>query len=152
MTWLRALFAGGLSIFLPGAGHALIRDWLRALVFAGLYFSAVWFFFPISQMVDAASFSEGMDIANTQTDTMAQFFIMFIALFAAIDATFRAVGFPPNSSDSSDGPSCPQCGKELDDDLTFCHWCTTRLEPVDPEDDEAPVDAEDSEQETPTRP
>jgi hypothetical protein len=23
--------------------------------------------------------------------------------------------------------SCPECGRPLDDDLEFCHWCSTRL-------------------------
>jgi uncharacterized paraquat-inducible protein A len=25
-------------------------------------------------------------------------------------------------------PPCPNCGKELDTELTFCHWCTTEIE------------------------
>ncbi|SEH12527.1 hypothetical protein SAMN04487967_0849 [Natronorubrum sediminis] len=145
MTWLRAMAAAGLSLFFPGAGHALLRDWFRALVFAGLYFSAVWFFFPVEQMASASSFSGMMDVVNTETDTMSQFFIMFIALFAAIDATFRALGFPPESNDQTDGPSCPECGKGLDEDLGFCHWCTTRLEPVDSEAE----DVDETEREEP---
>ncbi|MFB6090772.1 MAG: zinc ribbon domain-containing protein [Halobellus sp.] len=27
-----------------------------------------------------------------------------------------------------DGAACPNCGKELDPDLDFCPWCTTRLD------------------------
>ena len=149
MTWLRAIAAAGLSVFMPGAGHALIRDWLRAFVFAALYISAVLLFFPTGEIAAAGSMSEAMDIVTAETDTMSQFALSFLVLFAAIDATFRALGFPPGSSgsgESSDGPTCPECGKELDDDLEFCHWCTTRLEPVDPED------AEESESEEPVQP
>jgi hypothetical protein len=29
---------------------------------------------------------------------------------------------------STDGHRCPSCGKELDEDLDFCHWCTQRLD------------------------
>jgi predicted amidophosphoribosyltransferase len=29
---------------------------------------------------------------------------------------------------STDGQHCPSCGKELDEDLDFCHWCTQRLD------------------------
>ncbi|ELY44363.1 zinc ribbon domain-containing protein [Natronorubrum sulfidifaciens] len=136
MTWLRAIAAAGLSVLMPGAGHALIRDWLRALVFAGLYFSAIWFFFPTEMIAAAGSMSEAMDILSAETDTIDQFVLSFLVLFAAIDATFRAAGFPPTSNNDGDGPSCPQCGKELDDDLEFCHWCTTRLEPLEPDDDD----------------
>ena len=31
------------------------------------------------------------------------------------------------------GMKCPNCGKELDQDIDFCHWCTTQLEPVEPD-------------------
>ncbi len=148
MTWLRALAAAGLSVLLPGAGHALIRDWVRALVFSGLFISALVIFMPTDQVAAAGSVTDGMDVVTEETSTASQFVFSFIILFAAIDATFRAMGFPPNgsSADADDGPSCPECGKELDGDLTFCHWCTTRLEPQEADDtpegnreDEEPV-------------
>ncbi|WP_137289569.1 zinc ribbon domain-containing protein [Natronorubrum halophilum] len=148
MTWFRAIFAAGLSVLLPGAGHALIRDWLRALVFAGVYFLAIGFFFPVGEIAAAGSMAEAMDIVTTKTDSISQFVLSFLVLFATIDATFRAVGFPPGGSTSNEGPSCPNCGKELDQDLTFCHWCTTRLEPIEPETPEGPTDPETAERET----
>lgn len=36
---------------------------------------------------------------------------------------------------SDDAGSCPNCGKELDPELDFCPWCTTRLDPADRADD-----------------
>lgn len=134
MTWLRALLAAGLSVFLPGAGHALIRDWFRAALFAGLFLSAMILFVPIDQLMAAGpvtSFGDAVEQANAvtaETDPIVQFFLSFISLFAAIDATFRALGFPPGSGDDADEPTCPECGKEIDTDLEFCHWCTARLE------------------------
>ncbi|MDQ2049897.1 zinc ribbon domain-containing protein [Natronolimnohabitans sp. A-GB9] len=129
MTWLRAIAAAGLSVLLPGAGHAVLRDWVRALLFAGLYFTTVWLFFPTDQLAAAGSMSEMMDVA-ADIDTMTQLTILFVTMIAALDATFRALGFPPESGNGDgDGPSCPECGKALDEDLEFCHWCTTRLEP-----------------------
>ncbi|RQG88926.1 zinc ribbon domain-containing protein [Natrarchaeobius halalkaliphilus] len=144
MTWLRALAAAGLSVLLPGAGHALIRDWLRTLVFAGLYLTAAVLFLPSPEQIAAAgSITDSMELVTQEIDTMGQFILSFIVLFAAIDATFRSLGFPPGSnSKAADGPTCPHCGKELDQDLSFCHWCTTRLEPQDPEE---PTDAEQDE-------
>ncbi|SDX64389.1 DUF7575 domain-containing protein [Halobellus clavatus] len=35
---------------------------------------------------------------------------------------------PVESAGSTDGGTCPSCGKELDPDLDFCPWCTARLE------------------------
>ncbi|QSW97969.1 zinc ribbon domain-containing protein [Haloterrigena alkaliphila] len=141
MTWLRAVAAGVLSLLLPGAGHALLRDWLRALLFAGLYFVAIWFFYPVQDLAtDGGSLSEmmseSMDVA-ANVDPMAQMTIMLVVAIATFDAILRAFGFPPTANASSDGPTCPECGKEVDADLEFCHWCTTRLEPMTAETDEA---------------
>ena len=126
-------------MLLPGAGHVILRDWLRALLFAGLYFVTFYLFFPIERLAAAGSFSEMMEI-STEVDTLSHVTVLFVTLLAAFDATFRALGFPPDSTQSGDGPTCPECGKELDEDLEFCHWCTTRLEPTpetEPEDDPA---------------
>ncbi|MDJ1431085.1 zinc ribbon domain-containing protein [Halostagnicola sp. A-GB9-2] len=133
MTWIRAISAAILSVILPGAGHAMLRDWARALLFGGLFALGIYFFVPTGDMMAAESMTEMVETMNAETSTVNQFFLMFIVLFAAIDSTFRALGFPPNGSQDTDGPTCPSCGKELDDDLTFCHWCTTRLET--PEED-----------------
>lgn len=131
MTWLRALAAAGLSVLLPGAGHALIRDWMRALAFGGVFVAALAIFLPpTEQIASAGSVMDGVTFVTEETDTISQFVLSFIVLFAAIDATIRAMGFPPGANTAGDEPTCPHCGKELDEDLEFCHWCTTRLEPV----------------------
>ena len=138
MTWLRAILAAGLSVIMPGAGHVLSRDWLRAVVFAGLFLSASAFLLPIEQLATAGASSYDEVIAQAtamaeDTDPMAQFFLSFITLFATIDASFRALGYPSGGSADADGATCPECGKDVDPDLQFCHWCTTRLEPDAPE-------------------
>lgn len=144
MTWLRALLAAGLSVLMPGAGHALVRDWLRAVGFAGLFLAASAILLPIDQVAALGPITSSGDLSKyatvmtEETGQMTQFFLSFIALFAAIDATFRALGFPPGGTDD-DGATCPHCGKEIDEELEFCHWCTTRLDP-DPETaDDDPV-------------
>jgi len=138
MTWLRAILAAGLSVILPGAGHVLSRDWLRAAAFAGLFLAASAFLLPIEQLAAAepTSYDEAITQATAMaedTDPMAQFFLSFIALFATIDAAFRALGYPSGGDGNTDGTTCPECGKDVDPDLEFCHWCTTRLEPDAPE-------------------
>jgi len=35
---------------------------------------------------------------------------------------------PGAADDSPTAGTCPNCGKDLDPDLDFCPWCTTRLE------------------------
>ena len=43
---------------------------------------------------------------------------------AATEPVKSAVG-------SGSAETCPNCGKELDPELDFCPWCTTRLDQVD---------------------
>ncbi|WP_255191078.1 zinc ribbon domain-containing protein [Natronobeatus ordinarius] len=137
MTWLRALAAAGLSVFLPGAGHALLRDWVRALLFAGLFVSALYVFLPTQQLSAAGSMAAAMDVATAELSRIDRFVLSFIVVFAAVDAGFRAMGFSSSATGDGDGASCPYCGKELDEDLEFCHWCTEPLVPeADPEAEE----------------
>ena len=137
MTWIRALAAAGLSVFFPGAGHALIRDWARALLFAGLFVLTAVFFFPLESLSTAGSLSEATTIFENETSRVTQFMLTFIVLFAAVDSALRSLGYPAEANQGGgDGVSCPHCGKELDEDLEFCHWCTTRLEP-ETEDEQA---------------
>ncbi|MDZ7730060.1 MAG: zinc ribbon domain-containing protein [Natrialbaceae archaeon] len=119
MSLVRALAAGGLSLVLPGAGHVVIRDWVRAILFAALYFVSFFLLVPIDQIVAAEGFTAMLDIAAEETDMMAQFTLSFITVFAAVDAGFRAfTRSTPVTGDS--GPTCPECGRELDEDLEFC--------------------------------
>ncbi|WP_408957311.1 zinc ribbon domain-containing protein [Natrinema sp. 74] len=137
MTWIRALLAAGLSVIMPGAGHVLVRDWLRAAAFAGLFILASALFLPLEQLANTGPITnyeqaiEQATIMAEETDAMAQFLLSFIALFAAVDSTVRALGYPPRGADAAEGLTCPECGKEVDEDLEFCHWCTTRLEPAE---------------------
>ncbi|WP_254767283.1 zinc ribbon domain-containing protein [Salinilacihabitans rarus] len=133
MRWIRALAAGGLSVLVPGAGHALLRDWVRALLFAGLYVSAVAVFLPTEGIAAADSMAAAMDVVSEETTSIDRFALSFLVLFAAIDASFRALELTPGTRRSTDGPTCPNCGREVDEELDFCHWCTTRLEPVEEE-------------------
>ncbi len=141
MKWARAFAAAGVSVFLPGAGHALLRDWRRAALFGLMYVSAIVLFLPsIQELVSAESTMDALALATTELDIFGQFALSFVVFFAAVDAGFRALGFPPGSNQASgDVPACPECGREVDPELDFCHWCTTRLEPLEAEDDEEPI-------------
>ncbi|QZY00977.1 zinc ribbon domain-containing protein [Halobaculum rubrum] len=52
-------------------------------------------------------------------------------------------------SDTAEAPACPNCGKDLDADLDFCPWCTTRLHWGDPEAPDAADGATDREESNP---
>lgn len=136
MTWIRALAAAGLSLVLPGAGHALLRDWIRAVFFAGLFVMTVAFFVPVADLAAAESTSEAMAVLEEEHWAV-QASLSFVFLLAAVDAGFRAMGLAPGDQHADSGPTCPHCGRELDEELEFCHWCTTRL----PTEEEDVVDA-----------
>ncbi|KMT45848.1 hypothetical protein EL22_26955 [Halostagnicola sp. A56] len=119
MTWIRAISAAILSILMPGAGHVLLRDWARVILFGGLYALGVYFFVPMELLMSAESMGAMMETMEAETSMVDQFFLMFIVLFATVDSTFRALGLPPTGSGHSDEPTCPACGKELDEDLSF---------------------------------
>lgn len=46
------------------------------------------------------------------------------------------------ASTDEEAPACPNCGKELDADLDFCPWCTTRLDWADTGSPEATDDGD----------
>ncbi|WP_290811064.1 zinc ribbon domain-containing protein [Halovivax sp.] len=140
MNWIRALAAAGLSVLLPGAGHALLRDWTRAALFAAMFVATVVMLLPVQELWASAdgaitdvpaTVADGVAIVEAETSALAQFTVMFLVLFAAVDAGLRGLGIADGPANDDDAPACPSCGKPLDDDLTFCHWCTTRIERED---------------------
>ncbi|ERG89984.1 MAG: hypothetical protein J07HX5_02157, partial [halophilic archaeon J07HX5] len=68
--------------------------------------------------------------------------ILAITLVSVVDAYWMAGRLnsgdqptPPSSSSETDATTtesstqeCPNCGREIDGELTFCHWCTTRVD------------------------
>lgn len=136
MSVARALVAAALSLVLPGAGHAYLRDWLRAALFAGFFLAALALFVPLEVLTEAASLSGVLDGLRAETSVMDRFLVAFVVFFCAVDAGLRGFSGPLRDV-TGDGPTCPECGKELDPDLEFCHWCTHRVN--------APLDGEGSE-------
>ncbi|MFC3957975.1 zinc ribbon domain-containing protein [Halovivax cerinus] len=140
MSWIRAVVAAGLSLFVPGAGHVLVRDWGRALLFGTLFVTSIVLLFPVEELwaiasADAATATsmsettaEMMETMEDGTDAIDRFTLTFLSLFAAVHAGTQALGMTDAPGDGDDVAACPHCGKPLDEDLTFCHWCTTRLE------------------------
>jgi len=123
--WLAAL----LSIVIPGLGHLYIRMWGRALLWFGIYILTTVFLLPESLAPDEFSFDAfiraGEAVPNTVSLT-----ILLISVLCIIDAYRMATQQNEHMlSRHSDGVStCPECRKEVDEDLDFCHWCTARLD------------------------
>ncbi|QSG03821.1 zinc ribbon domain-containing protein [Natranaeroarchaeum sulfidigenes] len=140
----RPLIAVLLAFVYPGLGHAYLRRWLRALLWFGLVVSAVVFIIPNEPFEAADSVLGGARAVAEQLSFGESLALASIVFFNMLDAYVLAAYVDrPTAAQREDGEaaaSCPHCGKDLDEDLTFCHWCTTELDQL--AETEASADAE----------
>lgn len=126
--WLAALL-GALVI---GFGHFYIRRWRRAL---GWLVAAVGVsvLFVDQSTIEALSTFSGVDPL-----AVAPLFV--VGALSVVDAYVlaQAQNAIVRQTPEPDGTltHCPHCGNELEEDLEFCHWCTTRIDEVEGAPDE----------------
>lgn len=99
--------------------------WGRSLLWFTLYFLSVQFLVPDEAIPDSTSFtalSEAVDAMPTEVMVL----VLAISILNVVDAYMMTSHLNRKWSRDS-GSSCPNCGKEVDEDLDFCHWCTTKL-------------------------
>ena len=126
------LLAALLGTVVTGLGHLYLRRWLRALGWLGLTVAASVLFVPESTISALSS--------GTLTDPFSILPIVLISAASVLDAYLIAKvrrqpdRFQANtvgSTGADESPACPACGKPVDPDLGFCHWCTTEFNVVD---------------------
>jgi hypothetical protein len=127
-TRVRAVVVGICSLLLPGLGQLLIRKWVRALFFVGLFITTVAVFVPESALTadvpldgllaHAQQVSQNMSDWGTIAITVVQFGAM-------MDAYVQALQRP---AQTTEGPTCPRCGREVEPAHGFCQWCTYEFE------------------------
>jgi hypothetical protein len=126
------LLAALLGTVVTGLGHFYLRRWLRALGWLGLTVAASVLFVPESTISALSS--------GTLTDPFSILPIVLISAASVLDAYLIAKvrrqpdRFQANtvgSTGADESPACPACGKPVDPDLGFCHWCTTEFNVVD---------------------
>ncbi|WP_338727684.1 zinc ribbon domain-containing protein [Haladaptatus sp. DJG-WS-42] len=124
--WLAAL----LAFVYPGLGHVYIREWLRALLWFGLMIATASFVIP-EQAVQTADLSiAALSRASEQLSLEAAFTVLFITALSMIDAYRLAATKNQAVKAVVEGTRCPACGRDVDPELNFCHWCTTELPPT----------------------
>lgn len=133
-TWFtrRSLVAAILGLIYPGLGHAYLRAWLRALAWFLVAIIAAALVMPESAFAayQTDGFSGVLEVSrNLPLETVMSMTV--IRVLNAIDAYLTALQSAARRGSDTDVATCPECGKELDEDLDFCPWCTTRLEGED---------------------
>ena len=125
-TEKRPLVAALLSFLQPGLGHLYLREWLRAVLWAGLW---------VGSLVVVAD-SAGLDLADPAAVAAAVGFVpgagtlpvevvlavLSVTAFATLDAYWLTARNNHRLRNRAD--RCKQCGKQLNPTLEFCHWCT----------------------------
>ena len=130
--WLAAL----LAFVYPGLGHVYLREWLRAILWFGLVFSTTALLLGGSVMapLDDGITVDGLVTVSQNVPLEASLALFAITALSMADAFWMATR-GNTETEVVEGMQCPNCGKELEGDLDFCHWCTTRLDgPVEPEE------------------
>jgi hypothetical protein len=129
--WLAAL----LAVLVTGLGHLYLWRLRRAV---GWLAASVLVTFLL---VDQAAF-ETLAGGDLGTDAVLAVWPMYAVVALSVVDAYLIARTPATegestapSTDDGDAPSCPHCGKELDPDLEFCHWCTTPLGGDDDGDD-----------------
>jgi len=115
----------------PGLGHVYLREWFRALVWFALMFAATELLVPVPPVpaeVTIGSLFEASLAAAETVPLRSQIALFAITSLSMADAYWIATRGNRQAA-TDEGVTCPHCGREVDEDLTFCHWCTTRLEP-----------------------
>lgn len=122
------LLAALLGTVVTGLGHLYLRRWRRAVGWLGVAVGASVLFVPPSTV---SAFGSGTG------DLLAVLPVVLITGASALDAYLiarfgnRPDGRPDGAAeatDADDSPACPACGKPVDPDLAFCHWCSTEFE------------------------
>lgn len=111
-----------LALLYPGMGHVYLRRWGRALLWFTLWFLAVTLTVPGS-LFEGVETADGVLRAVQSLPPSTYLALLGVTVGSVGDAYVLARKGP-----GDDDHQCPACGKELDEDLDFCHWCTQRLD------------------------
>mgnify|MGYP000256507238 CR=1 FL=1 len=130
--WLAAL----LSAFVVGLGHLYLRRWRRALGWLVALVATSGLFVDPTTLKALAS--------GNPFDPLAIAPIFLVSSLCVLDAyaVARAQNLIRRVSPAADGrlTHCPNCGKELDPDLSFCQWCSTEIDRSETLDGDTAID------------
>lgn len=124
----RPAVAAVLALAVPGLGHTYLRRWGRAVA---------WFLTIVTAGVVLAGAFADPEASVSEWPLTVLAPVLGLFALSAVDAYLLAARSPAPASASASGtgsdggpagaPRCPDCGREVDPELGFCHWCTRRL-------------------------
>lgn len=131
----RPWLAATLAALHPGLGHVYLREWLRA---------SMWFLFAVAagllvvppdafagiRLSDPATLFETFGTVAVELSTLGLVLLGLVVGCNVADAYNSAHRHAMDRARAAGESAalCPHCGQELDEELDFCHWCTTRLD------------------------
>ena len=119
-----------LAFIQPGLGHLYLRAWIRALLWFALWFGTLAVAVPSAGPGGVFAVAERTLGTLAALPTGAALALGSVTLFSTLDAYWLASRTDERAPRSGTAAAtCPNCGREVDADLEFCHWCT---EPIDP--------------------
>jgi hypothetical protein len=127
-SWARTAVAVLGAFLFPGLGHLFLREWVRGLLWAaGMTTAAAVLLEPPPESMGAL---EGALTVVREAPPEVSAALFALVVLNAVDAALLSRRDAPGGADGpTDGAgSCPSCGKDLDEDLDFCPWCTTPLD------------------------
>ncbi len=131
-TWLAVL----LSFLVPGVGHFYLREWLRGALWFLTIILAGNLLIPASAVATEGSFLDVVTGTYEAAPLVAKLALVGLTALCMVDAYWLASRDRPVRGTDDGTRSCPSCGKEVDEDLDFCHWCSTELTPVESDGEE----------------
>jgi hypothetical protein len=111
----------GATVGIAGAGHVYLRQWRRAIA---------WFVTEIGAFLILVSLFAGdpADVTVASLPLTVSIPFAAILLLSTVDAYRLATVTERRQTSTEEEPTCPHCGKPIDEELEFCQWCT---EPLD---------------------
>lgn len=142
----RAVIAGvvgllGAFLGIAGAGHAYLRRWRRALAWFAIVLGVA--IFLVAAFVDPAATENASSVWDVQMPLTVTVPMLVVQVLSALDAymvargqgaptaavgTGESAGTVTGDAAAGETVTCPNCGRDVDPDLDFCHWCTQRLD------------------------
>ncbi len=114
--------AAGLAVIYPGLGHVYLRAWAGALLWATMVALTAVVFVPEEIITEIRGVGDVV-AAVSSLPPETYLVIAGVVVLNVLDAYRTA----KQANAAVSGTRCPHCNRELDEELSFCHWCTAEL-------------------------